>query len=366
MRAVEPEPLQQIDRTYVRWRGMRLSYFGGCDYFRLSSHPKTRAALVTGLRKHGANVAASRLTTGNHVLYGEVEKALRRFFRVEAALVVSNGYTTNLMTAQALAGEFARAYIDARAHVSLRDASRFLNCPVTEFPHRDAEGLARAARKTKTGGRVILLTDGMFAHDGSVAPLARYAEILPKSALMLVDDAHGAGVLGVGGGGAAEVEGAPRERMIQTITLSKAFGAFGGAILGPRSLREKIMARSAMFAGSTPPPLPQMNAALETLRLLSDGTWRRRLEANTERVKNRLGVAGHEPTTRSSPIIPLIPKNGRHARAVRRTLLERQIFSTLIKYPGGPSDGYYRFVISSEHTTKQLDDLAAALADCYA
>src|SRR5581483_8611074 len=158
---MEPDPLQQIDRTYVRWHGRKLSYFGGCDYFRLSSHPKVRAALVAGLQKYGANVAASRLTTGHHTLYAGVEAELRRFFGAEAALVVSTGYATNLIVAQALAGEFGRAFVDARAHVSLRDASGLLGCPVTEFAHRDANALARAMRKAGRRGKVIVLTDGM-------------------------------------------------------------------------------------------------------------------------------------------------------------------------------------------------------------
>ncbi len=363
---MEPEPLQQVGRTYVRWRGRKLSFFGGCDYFRLSSHPKVRAALISGLRKYGANVAASRLTTGHHTLYAKVETELRRFFAAEAALIVSTGYATNLIVAQALAGRFAHAFIDARAHVSLRDASRFLACPVTEFAHRSPADLAQATRNAGRGGKVILLTDGMFAHDGSVAPLAQYLKILPKVALILVDDAHGSGVLGAHGRGAVELENVPRAQIIQTITLSKAFGSYGGAILCSRILREKIMARSAMFAGSTPPPLPQMNAALESLRLLRSASWRTRLQANVDRVRRRLQPSGFELAKIPSPIIPLIPKNARHARAIHDTLLRRSIFSVLINYPGAPFGGYYRFVISSEHTAKQLDNLAAALSGCHA
>src|SRR5439155_17340644 len=102
--------------------------------------------------------------------------------------------------------------------------------------------------------KIILLTDGMFSHDGSAAPLAEYLTILPKDALILVDDAHGAGVLGKSGQGALEHAGVSRRRIIQTITLSKAFGIYGGAILGTARLREKIFCRSRMFIGSTPLP----------------------------------------------------------------------------------------------------------------
>ncbi len=117
-----PEPLQQIERTRVFWRGRKLAYFGGCDYFRLSSHPEVVSALKEGVDRFGLNVAASRFTTGNHELYERFEKELAAFFKVETATLVSNGYAANLALAQALAGDFSHALIDSHAHQSLRDA----------------------------------------------------------------------------------------------------------------------------------------------------------------------------------------------------------------------------------------------------
>src|SRR5712664_1592648 len=122
----EPEPLQQVERTFVRFRGRKLSYFSGCDYFRLSSHPQVIAALKEGVEKYGLNVAASRLTTGNHVLYEQLEQRLAGFFGAENALLVSGGYATNLIVAQALAGSFSHAIVDEKAHPSLWDAARVL------------------------------------------------------------------------------------------------------------------------------------------------------------------------------------------------------------------------------------------------
>jgi len=188
----EPEPLQQISRTYVRYRGRKLAYFSGCDYFRLASHPKVIAALQTGVKRYGLNVAASRMTTGNHVLYGELEAELAGFFGAQSALLVSSGYMTNLVAAQALAGSYSHALVDEGAHTSLADAARLLDCPVLRFKSRDAEALKQAVRRCGPQARLLVLTDGMFSHDGSAAPLAEYLEILPRDALLLVDDAHGA------------------------------------------------------------------------------------------------------------------------------------------------------------------------------
>ena len=119
-------PLQQMGRTHVRLNGRKLIYFGGCDYFRLSRHPKVISAIEEGLRQFGLNPAASRFTTGNHVIYEELEEGLRGFFLTESATLASTGYATNLVVAQALQGEFTHALIDSRAHQSLQDSAAFL------------------------------------------------------------------------------------------------------------------------------------------------------------------------------------------------------------------------------------------------
>jgi 7-keto-8-aminopelargonate synthetase-like enzyme len=358
----EPEPLQQINRTYVRFRKRKLSYYSGCDYFRLASHPRVLAALHAGVRKYGLNVAASRLTTGNHALYHELEARLAAFFHAESALLVSSGYVTNLVVAQALAGHFSHALIDARAHPSLADAARLLDCPVLQFKSRDPEDLALAVRRCGPGAKLLLLTDGMFSSDGSAAPLAEYLKILPKDALILVDDAHGAGVLGRTGQGAPEHASVSRRRVIQTVTLSKAFGAYGGAILGSAGLRQQILDRSRMFVGSTPLPLPLANAAMEGIRVLkADKRLRQRLLRNSAFVKAALREAGLPLAETPGPIVPLLPRRPSEAARLNRALLAAGIYPPFIKYPGGPASGYFRFVISSEHSRRQLDDLLGVL-----
>ncbi len=358
----EPEPLQQVDRTCVRFRQRKLAYFSGCDYFRLASHPRVGAALQDGLRKYGLNVAASRLTTGNHVLYRELEKELAGFFAAGSALVVPSGYATNLVAAQALAGSFSHALLDDDAHTSLADAAHFLDCPVLRFKSRDPQALGRAVRRCGPGAKLIVLTDGMFASDGSAAPLAEYREVLPRDAWLLVDDAHGAGVLGRTGKGAPEQAGVSRRRLIQTVTLSKAFGAYGGAILGSAQFRQHILDRSRMFVGSTPLPLPLANAALAGVRVLrEEAGLRRRLTENAAYVKTALREAGLALAEKPGPIVPLLPRRRSGAVRLHRALLAAGIFPPFIKYPGGPPNGYFRFVISSEHSRAQLDRLIKVL-----
>ena len=356
-----PQPLQQFNRTYVRVQNRKLSYFAGCDYFRLASHPQILKAMREGLAKYGLNVSASRLTTGNHELYELLETRLGEFFGTEAAVLAANGYMPNLIVAQALAGQFSHALIDERAHGCLFDAAQLLDCPVLKFKHRDPDDFASVLRRL---GKVkpLVLTDGMFSHDGSVAPLKEYLAHLPARGLVLLDDAHGAGVLGGAGRGTSEYFGVPNDQIIQTITLSKAFGVYGGAVLGPRELKRAIIEKSRIYVGNTPLPLPLANAALKSLELVKkDKSLRKRLARNTSYVKAALRASGFPLGDFPGPIIPLVPKNSRAAERLRRRLLAEGIHPPFIKYPGGPEGGYFRFVISSEHTQGQLDALLKAL-----
>lgn len=358
----EPEPLQQVDRSCVLYRGRKFSCFSGCDYFRLSSHPSVLKAARVGLEKFGLNVAASRLTTGNHAVYKILERELADFFEAEAALLVPAGYVAALVVGQALAGTYSHVLVDERAHPALLDAARLLDCPVLKFKHRNPGDFARSAARCGPGARLLALTDGMFSRDGSVAPLRAYLKSLPRDGWIVVDDAHGAGVLGRTGKGSIEAEGVGRGRIIQCITLSKAFGSFGGAVLGSSALRNRILMRSRLFLGCTPPPLPLACAALAALRILrNDRSMRGRLQRNSIYVKEKLRCAGFDLPRTPGPIVPVRVSSKRKIAGLKRRLLDAGIYPPFLKYPGAPAEGYFRFVISSEHSRAQLDRLLEVL-----
>lgn len=356
------EPLQQVDRVFVRSRGRRLVYFAGCDYYRLASHPRVLAAVRRGLKAFGLNVSASRKTTGNHALYVELERELARFFQGEQAVLVDNGYMTNIAVAQALRGEFTHVLMDARSHSSVADAAVLLGAKLVTFAHRDVADFSRRLGKLGAGSRPIVFTDGMFSHDGSVAPLAEYLAVLPANAALLVDDAHGAGVLGVGGQGTPSHCGVRDARVIQTVTLSKAFGAFGGAIVGSRAVADAVLSKSRCFTGATPVPLPLAAGALESLRVFrANPRLQERLHENAAWLKARVRAGGRELPDAPGPILPVIPTSAQSAERLKRRLIAAGIHPPFIRYPGGPEGGYFRFVVSSEHTRKQLAALAGAL-----
>jgi 8-amino-7-oxononanoate synthase len=203
----------------------------------------------------------------------------------------------------------------------------------------------------------------MFSHDGSVAPLSEYLKILPRTGIILVDDAHGAGVLGATGKGSLEQAGVVRDRIIQCATLSKAIGAFGGVVLGAPALREKILAHSRLFAGSTPLPLPLAGAALAALNiLLHEPARRKRLFHNASYLRGQLRQAGWAIAETPGPIIRLPLLNATASDDLKKRLLAAGIYPPFVKYGKASAHGFFRFVISSEHTPSQLDKLAAVLA----
>jgi 7-keto-8-aminopelargonate synthetase-like enzyme len=202
----------------------------------------------------------------------------------------------------------------------------------------------------------------MFSHDGSVAPLADYLAALPAQAALLVDDAHGAGVLGRAGLGTPSHCGVRDVRVIQTVTLSKAFGAFGGAIVGRREVAEAILTKSRCFTGATPVPLPLAAGAMESLRVFkANSHLQTRLHRNAAWLKGRLRAGGMNLPDAPGPIIPVIPTSPAAAVRLKRRLLAAGIHPPLIRYPGGPEGGYFRLVVSSEHSREQLAALAGAL-----
>ena len=357
------EPLRQVGRTFVQVGNRRLIYFGGCDYHRMASDPEVLKAFQNGVAELGLNVSASRKTTGNHQAYQELESRLAGFFGAQAAVLVANGFLTNVAVAEALRGEVDHVFMDERAHSSLAMACLHFKCRITKFPHRSSEALAKVVCSIQAGKRLALLTDGLFAHDGSVAPLLEYNRVLPASAWLIVDDSHGAGVLGSRGRGSAEQLGLKRRRMIQTVTLSKAFGAFGGAVLAERKVVDAIIQKSTVFAGATPFPLPFAKAALQAMKLMhSKPGILKRLRSNAVFVKQRLIDAGVLCESTPGPIVSVVPRNASHASNLKRRLLSKGIYPPLIRYGTGPKGGHFRFAISGEHTTEQLEKLVAALS----
>ncbi|HTB85460.1 MAG TPA: pyridoxal phosphate-dependent aminotransferase family protein [Candidatus Sulfotelmatobacter sp.] len=355
-------PLPSAGTNEVFFQGRKLVHYSGCDYFRLSLDARLAAAAKKSLAETGLNVAASRLTTGDRAIYHELENRLQKFFRCEAALILSDGYLAPLAAAQAFAGEFTHAFMDERAHGALVDAANLLGCPVQKFSHRDPADLGKKISRGGKNFRPVVLTDGMFSADGSIAPLRAYLKLLPRDGRILLDDAHGVGLLGANGRGTVELENTGYERVIQCGTLSKAFGAFGGIVLSSGAVREKILARSRSFVGATPLPPPLAGAGVAAVKILTaEKSRRKRVQANTHWLRSALQKGGWKISETPGPIVRLPDLTPVEESQLKQILLAAGIYPPFLKY-GAAAKGYFRFVVSSEHTPEQLKNLAGVLA----
>ncbi|MEO7981514.1 MAG: 8-amino-7-oxononanoate synthase [Sporichthyaceae bacterium] len=291
------------------------------DYLGLARDPRVRDAAADAARRWGAGSTGSRLVTGSTALHAELEASLADFVGAAAGLVFSSGYLANLGAVTALAGDGTLVVSDALVHASLVDACRLARGRVAIAPHRDVAAVARLLDE-RSEERAVVVTDAVFSVDGDVAPLAElHAVTRAHGALLVVDEAHGLGVVGPAGRGAADeagIAGAPD--VVLTLTLSKSLGAQGGAVLGDRVVVEHLVntARAFIFdTGLAPAAAGGALAALGVLRgepgLASD-VRRRACELAVA-----LSVTGLPVTTPRGAVVSLLVGDpGRAAEATAR------------------------------------------------
>ncbi|MEW2414553.1 8-amino-7-oxononanoate synthase [Streptomyces sp. NPDC046866] len=238
------------------------------DYLGLSRHPETVRGACAAAERWGAGATGSRLVTGTTELHGELERELAQFCGFEAALVLSSGYAANLAAVTALSDRGTLVVSDAGNHASIVDGCRLSRAGTAVIPHSDPE----AARKTLATheGRALLVSDSVFSVDGDAAPLTAYAAACrEEGAALVVDDAHGLGVLGEGGRGALHAVGlAGAPGVVATLTLSKSLGSQGGAVLGPAKVIRHLVNTARTFIFDTGLAPAAAGAALASLRLL--------------------------------------------------------------------------------------------------
>ena len=239
------------------------------DYLGLSQHPRVLDGGIAALRTWGAGSTGSRLVTGNTELHEDFENALAEFVGAESALVFSSGYTANLGAVVALSGPGSLVVSDALTHASLVDACRLSRARVVVTPHSDVASVADALAN-RSERRAVVVTDSVFSADGDLAPLRELHDVCRRhGALMIVDEAHGLGVRGTGGRGLLhEVGLAGAPDVVMTVTLSKALGSQGGAVLGPAAVRDHLIdaARPFIFdTGLAPAAVGSARAALQVL-----------------------------------------------------------------------------------------------------
>ena len=363
---VGPE-LRFLDRTHVMFQGKSYLFFGGTDYHRLASHPEVVAACRREAESGGLSSAGSRITTGNNPLYARLEEKLSSFLGTEEVALCAGGYLSNAAALEALMDDYQRFFVDSDAHVSLRGPTKCLTPGrISTFRHAEPSDLMRQIQGSlHPGERPLVLTDGVASYDGELSPLGEYWEIVRNwGGLLLVDDAHGIGTIGPSGKGSPEAARLPPVAFVQTGTLSKALGTFGGLVAGSAGLAARIIDRSQAFVGATAIPPPIAAAAIRSIEILqSNPGMITGLQTRTVQARETLKAMGFAAGSSPAPIISISHRDTARNERLRLILLEHGLYLPLIRdYPGSPPGGHFRLTLSSVHTDQDIARVLEAVA----
>ena len=342
--------------------GRRVIMAGSNNYLGLTIHPRVKEAAIKAIEKYGSGCAGSRFLNGTLEIHEELEAKLARFFRKEAALVFATGYQTNLGAISALVGRNDLAIIDKYDHASIIDGCRLSFGQVKKYRHNDMRDLERALDQAKGKGKLIIV-DGVFSMEGDIADLPSIVKLARVyGARVMVDDAHGIGVLGKTGRGTAEHFNLEDETDIIMGTYSKSLAAIGGFVAGSNEVINfvKHVGRSMIFSASLPPALvASVSAALDIID--EQPQLRERLWTNTHKMLKGYRELGFDTGESQTPIIPVIIKDGLKCYQMCRRLFENGVFVNPVVNPAvPPGRELLRTSFMATHTEEQLDRVLSA------
>jgi 8-amino-7-oxononanoate synthase len=341
----------------------RLLDLASNDYLGLARDPRVVEGAVAAAHTWGAGSTGSRLVTGTTDLHVELERALAELAGAPAALVLASGYAANLAAVVALSGPGALVVSDADNHASLVDACRLSRAQVVVTAHRDVDAVA-AALAARTVPRALVVTDGVFSVDGERAPVRELLEVcVAAGAGLLVDEAHAVGVLGPGGAGICADEGAGgHPSLVRTLTLSKSFGAQGGAVVAGRDVVDHLAdgARPFMFDTALAPPAA--GAALAAVRVLrEEPELPDRVRALARALHERVRDAGFESRAPQAAVVPALVGAPEAAVAAARAAALAGVRVGCFRPPSVP-DGVSRLRLVARATLSEGDLDRAAVA----
>jgi len=335
------------------------------DYLDLARHPALVEAARRGAERYGIGAGASALISGHTRAHEELELALARFVRMPRALHFAAGYMANLGILAALAGRGDTVFSDQLNHACLVDGARLSRAEVRVYPHLDLGALERMLADCASPGKLVA-SDAVFSMDGDIAPLPELLALCERhDAWLVVDDAHGFGVLGEGGRGTLAHFGIASPRIVYMGTLGKAAGVHGAFVAGDDALIEWLVqrARTYVFTTATPPLLAV--ALVKSLELIEAEEHRRqRLRTLIERVRESFSGLPWELKASKTPIQPLVVGDNRAALELAEGLRERGLWVPAIRPPTVPAgSARLRIALSAAHNVEHVDELAAALRE---
>ena len=336
--------------------------FSSNDYLNLSGHPDIIRAASNALKNMTLGSGASRLLSGTYSSHEQLEKRIANFKKTPAAIIFNTGYAANTGIIPALTDSETLIFSDALNHASIIDGIRLSRAGLKVYRHRDMEHLGLLLKKSRENKKIkkrMIITDTVFSMDGDIAPLKEIVLLCEKyDALLMIDDAHAAGVLGETGRGGLEYFGIRSDRVIQMGTLSKAMGCYGGFAAGTKEMADLLInkARSFIYSTSLPPALCEAGIkAIDIIDRRSSGL-RKRLWKNRERLFNGMNDLGFDTLNSETPIIPVMAGSADNALKLAKRLYKKKIFVPAIRPPTVPEGKCrLRFSVTAGHTNEDID-----------
>ncbi len=346
--------------------GKRVLNFCSNNYLGLANHPRLRQAAKAAIDRYGIGPAAVRTIAGTMTLHRELERRLAAFKGAEDAITFQSGFNANLGTIPALVGRGDVIFSDELNHASIIDGCRLSRAQIIRYAHNDVDDLrAKLAEHRGQYRRALVVTDGVFSMDGDIAPLDKIYDVVKDyDAILMVDDAHGEGVLGRGGRGIVDHFGLHGKVDIEVGTLSKAFGVVGGVVAGNAKIVEWLRQRGRPFLFSSAMTVPDVAAAIEAVNILEESTdLVDRLWDNARYFKAEMKALGFDTGQSVTPITPIMLGEAKLAQTFSRRLFDEGVFAMAIGYPTVPrGKARIRVMISAMHSREDLDFALQAFA----
>ncbi len=339
--------------------GKKVLNFCSNNYLGLANHPALVAAAKKALDEMGVGPAAVRSIAGTMTLHVELEKRLAQFKGVEAAITFQSGFTANLATIPALVGKEDVIFSDRLNHASIIDGARLSGAKIIPYEHNDVKSLEEQINVNLSQyRRALIVTDGVFSMDGDIAPLPDIYEVAKKyDILLMVDDAHGEGVLGKGGRGIVDHFGLHGKVDVEVGTMSKAFGVVGGIVAGKAVIIDWLRQRGRPFLFSSAVTVPDAAACLAAVDLLEDSTQLvDKLWENAKYFKAEMKTLGFNTGVTETPITPVMLGEAPLAQQFSRELFDAGVFAMALGFPTVPQGkARIRVMISAAHAKDDLD-----------
>ncbi|MCW5888161.1 MAG: glycine C-acetyltransferase [Anaerolineales bacterium] len=353
--------------AWLQVDGQRVLNFCSNNYLGLANHPRLLAAAEAAMRQYGLGPGAVRSIAGTMDLHVELDTRMAAFKGVEAAITLQSGFTANLAVLPALVGKEDAIFSDELNHASIIDGSRLSGASIIRYKHCDPDDLQRVlAERRGEFRRALVVTDGVFSMDGDVAPLPEiYAVTSQADAILMVDDAHGEGVLGKGGRGIVDHFNLHGKVDVEVGTFSKAFGVVGGVVAGNARIVEWLRQRGRPFLFSSAMTVPDVAACLAAVDLLEESSELvDRLWANTKFFKTEMQALGFDTGKSVTPITPVMLGDEQLAQQFSRELFAAGVFAMAIAFPTVPrGTARLRVMISAAHDSSDLEHGLQAFAD---